>query len=149
MSQRRIQKSPRKYSTQNNSDAMLNTSSQHFELKKIKPITDNQAKVFNDYAKGQNLVLHGYAGSGKTFLSLYLALKQVLERADYDKVIIVRSVVASRDMGFLPGSIKDKSAIYEAPYAQICNELFSHGNGYEVLKTKKLIEFTTTSFLRV
>lgn len=132
-----------------NNNMTVNTSSQHFELRKIKPITDNQAKAFNDYAKGQNLVLHGYAGTGKTFIALSLALKDVIQGTNgYDKVIIIRSVVASRDIGFLPGSIKEKIKIFEEPYEQICDELFSTGNGYNVLKTKNLVEFTTTSYLR-
>jgi phosphate starvation-inducible protein PhoH len=94
-------------------------------------------------------MIHGYAGTGKTFCALYLALEEILSgKSQYDKIVIIRSVVPSRDMGFLPGSIKDKIAVYEEPYKEICDDLFGRGDGYGILKMKKMIEFTTTSFLR-
>jgi phosphate starvation-inducible protein PhoH len=121
----------------------------HFELRYIKPLTENQQLTFDVYENGFNLMLHGYAGTGKTFCALYLALKELLTTdSKYDKIIIIRSVVPSRDMGFLPGSIKEKIAIYEEPYKEICDDLFGRGDGYGILKMKKMIEFTTTSFLR-
>ena len=136
-------------SSRNNGNSVINTSSQHFELKKVKPLTPNQQQVFDDYRDGQNIIMHGYAGTGKTYIALALALKDVIDNNDvYEKVIIIRSVVPSRDVGFLPGSYKDKIRIFEEPYQDICNELFSRGNGYEVLKTKKFLDFTTTSYLR-
>jgi phosphate starvation-inducible protein PhoH len=121
-----------------------------FEMTSIEPMNDNQEKVMNAYDDEKHLVLHGYAGTGKTYLSLYLALDEIVSQDSpyYDKVVILRSVVPSRDMGFLPGSAKEKAAIYEAPYKQICDELFGRGDGYEVLKMKKKVEFTTTSHLR-
>ena len=76
----------------------------HFELRHIQPLTVNQERVFDAYYAGQNLMLHGYAGTGKTFLSSYLAIKDVLTSDIYKKVVIIRSVVPSRDMGFLPGT---------------------------------------------
>jgi phosphate starvation-inducible protein PhoH len=123
---------------------------QPFEMSKVSPMTDNQKKAMQAYDHGNHLVLHGYAGTGKTYLSLYLALEEIITEnsAFYDKVVILRSVVPSRDMGFLPGSALQKSAVYEAPYKQIVDELFGRGDGYEVLKMKKMLEFTTTSFLR-
>lgn len=121
----------------------------HFELRTIKPLTVNQQRTFEAYHVGHNLMLHGYAGTGKTFCALYLALEEVLTgNSTYDKIVLIRSVVPSRDMGFLPGSIKDKIAVYEEPYKEICDDLFGRGDGYNILKMKKIIEFTTTSFLR-
>lgn len=121
----------------------------HFELRTIKPLTVNQQKTFEAYRTGHNLMLHGYAGTGKTFCALYLALDEILTgNSPYDKIVLIRSVVPSRDMGFLPGSIKDKIAVYEEPYKEICDDLFGRGDGYNILKMKKIIEFTTTSFLR-
>jgi len=121
----------------------------HFELKQIKPLTPNQEKAFNSYRQGYHLMLHGFAGTGKTFCALYLALNEILTgNSIYDKIIIVRSVVPSRDMGFLPGSMKEKAAVYEEPYREICDNLFGRGDGYDILKMKNLIHFTTTSFLR-
>jgi phosphate starvation-inducible protein PhoH len=121
----------------------------HFELREIVPLTDNQQTTFDAYDDGMNLILHGFAGTGKTYISLYLALNDVLTTPSlYDKVVIVRSVVPSRDMGFLPGSIKEKIRIYEEPYREICDDLFGRGDGYDILKMKNIIQFTTTSFLR-
>lgn len=121
----------------------------HFELRQIKPLTPNQEKAFNAYQQGYHLMLHGFAGTGKTFCALYLALKEVLTNDSiYNKIIIVRSVVPSRDMGFLPGSMKEKAAVYEEPYREICDSLFGRGDGYDILKMKGLVQFTTTSFLR-
>lgn len=126
-----------------------NNNKNHFELRSIKPLTTNQNRTFESYNKGLNLILHGYAGTGKSYISLYLALKEILTgTSNYDKIIIVRSVVPSRDIGFLPGSIKDKIKVYEEPYKEICDSLFGRGDGYDILKMKGLITFTTTSFLR-
>ena len=121
----------------------------HFELRPIKPLTVNQQKTFEAYNQGYNLMLHGYAGTGKTYISLYLALKQLLSGThNFQKIILIRSVVPSRDMGFLPGNIKEKTRVFEEPYKEICDDLFGRGDGYEILKLKHMIEFTTTSFLR-
>jgi phosphate starvation-inducible PhoH-like protein len=51
-------------------------------------------------------------------------------------------------MGFLPGSEKQKAEVYEQPYQEICDDLFGRGDGWRILKLKRLVEFTTTSFLR-
>lgn len=121
----------------------------HFELRHIKPLTPNQEKAFNSYRQGYHLCLHGFAGTGKTYCALYLALNEILTcNSIYNKIIIVRSVVPSRDMGFLPGSMKEKAAVYEEPYREICDNLFGRGDGYDILKMKGLVQFTTTSFLR-
>jgi predicted ribonuclease YlaK len=118
------------------------------ELKNIQPKTRNQELIFKEFINGKNLLIHGYPGTGKSFLSLYLALSDIEEYRDYNSVTIIRSVVPSRDMGFLPGSIKDKSKIYEAPYQSICAELYGRGDAYEILKQKNIINFETSSFLR-
>ena len=120
----------------------------HFALRHINPLTVNQQRVWDAYNNESNLMLHGYAGTGKTFLSMYLALKEVLSSDIYKRVVIIRSVVPSRDMGFLPGTEKQKAEVYEQPYQEICDNLFGRGDGWRILKLKRLVEFTTTSFLR-
>lgn len=121
----------------------------NFTLKHIEPLTQNQKLTFDAYQQGKNLLLHGIAGTGKSFISLYLALKEVLEgKSQYQKIVIVRSVVPTRDMGFLPGNTKEKAQVYEAPYKQICTELFGRGDSYEYLKSRNVIEFISTSFIR-
>jgi phosphate starvation-inducible PhoH-like protein len=121
----------------------------NFNLKHIEPLTKNQKLSFEAYNNGKNLMLHGLAGSGKSFISLYLALKDVLSETNlYRKVIIVRSVVPTREMGYLPGNSKEKAKVYEAPYYAICTELFGRGDAYEYLKSKNIVEFISTSFIR-
>ena len=123
--------------------------SNSLRIRSIQPKTQNQKRAFDHYDEEYNLLLHGLAGTGKTFISLYLALSDVLSQdCDQHNVTIVRSVVPTRDMGFLPGSEKEKSKVYEAPYSSICSELFGRGDAYEILKTKNLINFVTTSYIR-
>lgn len=118
-------------------------------LNEIQPLTNTQRDVFRSYNSGQNTVLHGCAGTGKTFLSAFLAIRDIMEKVDgKQQLIIVRSVVPSRDMGFLPGSIQEKSKVYEEPYRAIFAELFNRGDAYEILKQKGTVQFVTTSFIR-
>lgn len=120
----------------------------NLELKTVTPKTLNQERVFKEFINGKNLLIHGLPGTGKSFISLYLALSEIEEYREFNSVTIIRSVVPSRDMGFLPGTIKDKSKVYEAPYQAICTELFNRGDAYEILKQKNQIQFETSSFLR-
>ena len=116
----------------------------NFELREIEPLTRNQLKAFETT---DHLVLHGLAGTGKTFISSYLAFDD-MAKGDFQKLIIIRSAVPTRDIGFLPGTEKEKSSVYEEPYKDISNDLFSRGDAYEILKQKNMIEFMTTSFIR-
>tara|TARA_X000000950_G_scaffold270868_1_gene351228 strand:- start:2809 stop:3468 length:660 start_codon:yes stop_codon:yes gene_type:complete len=113
-------------------------------LHEIEPLTKNQLLAFESQ---QHLVLHGVAGTGKTFISSYLAYDD-MAKGMYDRLILIRSAVPTRDIGFLPGNEKEKSAVYEAPYKDIAIELFQRGDAYEILKTKGLVHFMTTSFIR-
>jgi phosphate starvation-inducible protein PhoH len=116
-------------------------------LKTVKPLTKNQKKTFDVY-KEKNLLLHGWAGTGKTFLALFLALKEVLESATYSKIFIVRSAVPSRSIGYLPGSLEEKLEVFATPYIEIVNKLLNRPDGYEYLKKYNMIEFVSTSYLR-
>ena len=116
-------------------------------LVKLDPLTDNQQLAFNSFAIGNHLCLDGSAGTGKTFISLYLALESVFKK-EYDKVIIVRSAVPTRDMGFLPGTQEEKEDAYTAPYKAIVNDLFDDYGGWTKLIEDRKIEFLTTSFIR-
>lgn len=119
-----------------------------FALTEILPLTTNQEKAFEYYVDDYNLILHGFAGTGKTFLCMYLALDSIINKKEYNRIIIFRSAVPTRDMGFLPGTKEEKSSMFELPYKNMCNELFGRGDAYQILKDKKLVEFETTSFLR-
>jgi phosphate starvation-inducible PhoH-like protein len=146
---RKLTRKEKRLLRQNNKNN-TNQEKLNFQLKNIEPLTKHQKESFEAYDAGKNLMLHGIAGTGKSFISMYLALNQVLTEADgpYKKVIIVRSVVPTRDMGFLPGNSKEKAKVYEAPYYAICTELFNRGDAYDYLKQKNLVEFISTSFIR-
>lgn len=144
---KRLTKRERRVLRQQGTD--LNQVTFNNTLKEIKPLTATQGRAFKAFDSNKHLVLDGLAGTGKSFISLYLALKQVLSGAtDYEKVVLIRSVVPTREMGFLPGSMKEKIKVYEAPYEKICSDLFSRGDSYGILKSKNYLEFTSTSFVR-
>lgn len=113
-------------------------------LHEIEPLTRNQVLAFESE---RNLVLHGVAGTGKTFISCYLAFDD-MTKGIYKQLIILRSAVPTRDIGFLPGSEKEKASVYEEPYKDIAVELFQRGDAYDILKTKNIVHFMTTSYLR-
>ena len=119
-------------------------------LKKVKPITTNQEKTFEAFNNDKNLILHGCAGTGKTFIALYLAMNAILSRkVDQRKVVLVRSMLPIRDIGFLPGSQEEKSAVYNEPYVALMNELFPGvENPYELAKYQEILEFLPTSYIR-
>ena len=121
----------------------------------VKPITDNQKLAFESYKEGKNLFMYGAAGTGKTFVSLYLALQDVLDlKKPYDKVILVRSLIPTREIGFLPGDEEDKSALYQVPYQNMVQFMFEMPNAqsfnslYDKLKSQASLFFLSTSFLR-
>ena len=121
----------------------------------VNPITENQELFFKEWAEGKNLFAYGAAGTGKTFIALYLALKDVMdEETPYDKVYIVRSLVSTREIGFLPGTHEDKSELYQVPYKNMVRNMFhmpdqtSFDMLYDNLKGQETISFWSTSFLR-
>ena len=124
-------------------------------IKKIEPLTENQEKFFKEYGKNQNMVAYGCAGTGKTFITLYNALLDVLDpKTPYDKIYIVRSLVATREIGFLPGDHEDKSSLYQIPYKNMVKYMFEmpDDNSFEMLyanlKAQGTIGFWSTSFIR-
>ena len=124
-------------------------------MRDIEPLTDNQKKLFDSYKKGKNLVAYGAAGTGKTFITLYNALQEVLDPSTpYDKIYIVRSLVATREIGFLPGDHEDKSLLYQIPYKNMVKYMFEMPSDadfqmlYGNLKGQDTIDFWSTSFIR-
>ena len=124
-------------------------------MRTIEPLTKNQEILFESYNKNQNLVAYGCAGTGKTFITLYNALKDVLdEKTPYEKIYIVRSLVATREIGFLPGDHEDKSSLYQIPYKNMVKYMFELPSEadfemlYGNLKTQGTIGFWSTSFIR-
>ena len=125
------------------------------DLVTIKPITDNQKFIFSTWKKGLNQFLFGAAGTGKTFISLYLALQEIMDlKKPADKVILVRSLIPTREIGFLPGDEEDKAALYQVPYRNMVQFMFQMPNEqafnglYDKLKSQGSLYFLSTSFLR-
>lgn len=132
-----------------------NNGAKNFNLSRISPKTVNQTMAFSHFENGHDMLLHGYPGTGKSFISLYLALRELRIGTDlltvdneYDKITIIRSAVPSRDLGFLPGNEEEKSRAYEEPYENIVCQLYNRGDAYKILRRHGRIEFMTTSFLR-
>ena len=121
----------------------------------IVPITENQEKFFGYYKEGKHIFSYGAAGTGKTFITLYNALKEVLDDSTpYQKIYMVRSLVSTREIGFLPGDHEDKSALYQIPYKNMVKYMFEMSTDAEFemlygnLKTQETISFWSTSFIR-
>ena len=124
-------------------------------LRDIEPLTPNQQILFNSYDSGKNIVAYGCAGTGKTFITLYNALRDVLdEKTPYEKIYIVRSLVATREIGFLPGDHEDKSSLYQIPYKAMVKYMFEMRTEadfqmlYGNLRAQETIDFWSTSFIR-
>ena len=125
------------------------------KMRDIEPLTENQKKLFESYASGKNLVAYGAAGTGKTFITLYNALQDALDPSTpYEKIYIVRSLVATREIGFLPGDHDDKSFLYQIPYKNMVKYMFEMPSDadfqmlYGNLKAQDTIDFWSTSFIR-
>jgi phosphate starvation-inducible protein PhoH len=129
-------------------DREQGTLNSKFSMRKLGPITTTQEDMFDQYKSGYNLAAIGTAGTGKTMCAMYLALQDVLKEVGYERVIIVRSAVQTREQGFMPGSQAQKEAVYATPYADIVNDLFGRGDAWEIMKQKRQVQFMTSSFVR-
>lgn len=119
------------------------------DLNPIEALTPAQIQTFESWANGQHLFLDGSAGTGKTFLAMYLALREALEdSSEFDRVVVVRSCVPTREIGFLPGNKEEKEEIYQLPYVSICDELFPFKKSWENLTKRGYVEFISSSYIR-
>ena len=117
------------------------------KVRHIEPMTWAQGNMIEAYGRGASVVAVGSAGTGKSFIASYLALNSLFGK-DVEKIVVVRSAVATRDMGFLPGSLQEKTEVYTIPYRQIFNDLCENGTAWDILTKKGMVEFITTSYVR-
>lgn len=118
------------------------------DLLEVEPLTENQNEFFETWPTYPLHLLHGVAGTGKTFIAMYKAIEEVLQNRHYKRLIILRSPVGARDIGHLPGDVEEKTAVFELPYEEICQCLFDNREAYQRLKEQGKIVFGITSFLR-
>jgi phosphate starvation-inducible protein PhoH len=136
--------SKKKKITASSAIAKLNLS-----LCSIEAMTEAQQSFFDNYDTGRSQLVMGFPGTGKTFLSLYKAFEDIMTGGrDVQQLVIVRSAVPTRDIGFLPGNLEEKSQVYELPYRKICSELFGRDDAYEILIKHGVIRFMITSYVR-
>lgn len=120
----------------------------NLKLKDVSPLTNNQELFFENYKSDKSQLLLGYSGTGKTFIALNRAFEEISRGSEYKRVVVVRSAVATRDIGFLKGTEAEKGAVYELPYKKVCSELFGRDDAYEVLSKHDVMRFMLTSFIR-
>jgi len=119
------------------------------QLATIAPITPHQEDAWQGWRDGDHLALTGTAGTGKTFLAMYLALEEVMDKSTpYETLHIIRSVVPTREMGYLPGSVEEKLNAYTGPYRAAATELFNDPKAYDKLVHNNYITFESTSYIR-
>jgi len=145
---RQRQKVTSREKRRNHKDAVQQIQNSKFSMREIEPITETQEDMFDSFHQGLNIAAIGTAGTGKTMCALYLALNDVMTNKECHKVIVIRSAVQTREQGHMPGTKEQKEAHFSAPYADITNNLFERGDAWQILQTKRQVEFTTTSFIR-
>lgn len=117
------------------------------KIKHVVPKTENQEQLFHAFFNERHILLHGCAGTGKSYCALYLGLKDLFD-GRFDKIILLRSIVPTRDVGFLPGTLQEKTMMYEEPYQEIVDDILQRKGAYHDLKKDEVVEFKSTSFLR-
>lgn len=142
-------KSKKTIDAENGNTATTKKSLSFHDLKVIKPMTDAQAQMMESYFQDYSILATGSAGTGKTLIGLYLALNDLLnKKSPINQIKIIRSVVPSRDIGFLPGDLEEKIGVYETPYREQFAQLFGMATSYDKFKSFGTVEFMSTSFLR-
>lgn len=124
-----------------------NKNQLHLNLAEVKPKNFAQTQAFESWYSNRNLVLAGSAGTGKSFISMYLALKEIMEKPNKN-LIVIRSAVSVRDLGHTPGTLEEKEAVYKRPYIDIASALFHNSKAWEILELEGRVQFNTTSFVR-
>jgi phosphate starvation-inducible protein PhoH and related proteins len=119
------------------------------DLRTIDPVTESQKEAYTAWREGDNIAMVGTAGTGKTFLAMYLALEEIMDKSTpFDSLRIIRSAVPTREVGFLPGTIDEKLDAFTGPYRAAAADLFEDDRAYEKLVHNKYIQFESTSYIR-
>lgn len=149
LQQKRVTRKQKRILSQQGIDIPEETIKYSLTMEEFYPLTETQKRAWKSYKSGKNLLLHGVAGTGKTYIAMHFALKEVLDSSTpYKKLIIVRSTVPTRDIGFLPGKKEDKEAVYEDPYVGNAKKIFNLKDAYSRLKQQGYLQFISTSFIR-
>lgn len=119
-----------------------------FNMTELRPLTDRQQDLFNAFSRDRNIIGYGSAGSGKSYLATYLAIKDILVNKNFKRLLILRSPLSVNHQGYLPGTLEEKEAVYERPYRDIVTDLFQNKEMYDKLKEEHIIDFQTTSYIR-
>ena len=122
-------------------------ATRNMKLQTLSPLNEAQRQMMVAFSSGMHVVAEGSAGTGKSYVGMYLALREMFD-SNVTNVKIIRSAVPGRDVGFLPGSLEDKTAVYELPYKDIVNDLLCNGTAYDIMSNHGAIDFMTTSYLR-
>ena len=119
----------------------------------FEPKTDNQKLFYNKISDFNNqlILCHGIAGTGKTYVSIYKALQDVLRRGlPYNKLIIINPTVdvGNEDkLGYLPGELQQKIQQYNESTFTILNKIIGKARANKMIQDGK-VEIGVLNFLR-
>lgn len=113
----------------------------------IKSKSENQQKLIDAYYENDMIFAVGPAGTGKTYLSIALAVKALKEKTA-KKIILSRPAVeAGEKLGFLPGDIKDKIDPYLQPLYDALEDMLP-GVKLQDMMEKRIIQICPLAFMR-
>lgn len=113
----------------------------------IKPRTENQKKLVGAFDNNDMIFAVGPAGTGKTYLSIALAVKALKEKT-IKKIVLSRPAVeAGEKLGFLPGDMKDKIDPYLQPLYNALEDMLPQAKLQEMME-KHVIQIAPLAFMR-
>lgn len=118
-----------------------------FYVKPVKCLNERQKEFQNSIKQREVTICTGLAGTGKTFLALYNALK-LLEQG-YKKIILVKSVITVDDenIGYLPGSMEEKMSPFMMSYKGNLEKLIGEKEA-DLLFKERVVEILPLAYIR-